>query len=161
MADPCLFWLIYAQVMSVIFWSQLFRYKPYVSSQPTQKLFLSPLYCEHYYCFRMRLNTHRTRNRGYVLFPALFRYIYYIGYDLWFCGDCTSYEILEFTKITMVFLPSLYRFSFDTKSEEGLRRRIKFSVDAQSPFFHRMKIESIIHRKLKTTLMLQLLKWSQ
>ena len=42
---------------------------------------------------------------------------------------------------------------FDEKSETVLRRRIKFSVDTQSPIFHWMKIESVSHCKLKTTLM--------
>ena len=59
----------------------------------------------------------------------------------------------KLAKMTMVLLPSFYRFLHNEKSETGLRRRIQFSVVAQSPIFHQMKIESVIHYKLKTTLM--------
>ena len=62
-------------------------------------------------------------------------------------------KCIELTKMTMTWLPSFYRFLFNEKSETGLRRRIEFSVDTQSPIFHRMKIESVSHCKLKTTLM--------
>ena len=60
----------------------------------------------------------------------------------------------ELTELTMVFLPSFYRFFFDEKSKSERRRRIEFCVVAHSPFFNRIKTESIIHYKLKTTSML-------